>query len=187
MPKVSPLKMPRLAASQPQRPAGEFDLHAVRALDHPLRGHRHDVAEQPGHLAGAVDLPGTGDQPRRIDQVARAAWVHDQPGPGTGRHQRPGAPAVIEVDVGRHHVIDVVGRQPELPERLEGARCGEAGPGVDERGAAILDDQVEGIECRADVAGIDAGDAVVKGRDRLHGLSVALGGLVTASTRVASS
>ena len=73
---------------------------------------------------------------------------------------RPGAAGVIEMHVGRDDEVDRVAREPGGGERGEQARHRVVGAGVDEGGAAALDDQVRGVEERPVKAGVDDTDAV---------------------------
>ena len=101
----------------------------------------------------------------RIDEVARAARMRDQPRPRQLLHQQADAAGVVEVHVGRDHVVDRVGRQAGGVERGEQARHRMVGAGIDEGGAAAFDDQVGGVEERPMKAGVDDVDAVAEGRD----------------------
>ena len=51
-------------------------------------------------LVAAVQAPGAGHQPRRVDHVRRAALVHVDRQGRPAAHQRPGHARVVEVDVG---------------------------------------------------------------------------------------
>ena len=73
-----------------------------------------------------------------------------------------GAAGVVEVHVRRDHVIDGLARQAERFQRGQQARHREVGAGVDEGRAAVLDDQVGGVEHRAMEAGVDGEDAVAQ-------------------------
>ena len=64
-------------------------------------------------------------------------------------HQQADAAGVVEVDVGRDDEVDRVGVEPGGGERGEQARHRVVGAGVDEGGAAALDDQVGGVEAAA--------------------------------------
>ena len=80
-------------------------------------------------------------------------------------HQQARAAGVVEVDVGRDHVVDRVGAEADALERGEQARHRVVGAGVDEGGAAVLDDQVGGVEARPVKARVDDVDAVADGFD----------------------
>src|SRR5438105_4864 len=71
-----------------------------------------------------------------------------------------GDAGVVEMDVRRDDVVDRVDADPGALERGEQARHGVVGTGVDEGGAAALDDQVGGVEERPVKAGVDDADAV---------------------------
>jgi hypothetical protein len=61
------------------------------------------------------------------------------------------------MDVRRDDVVDRVGRQPGGGKRGEQARRCVVRPGVDERRAAALDDEVGGVEERPVKARVDDG------------------------------
>ena len=94
---------------------------------------------------------------------------------------------MVEMDVGRDHQVDRVAAQPGGGERGEQARHRVVGAGVDEGGAAVLDDQVGGVEARAVKAGVDDVDAV-RQRSTKSGAAGAAGvGSVTRAFRGAST
>ena len=113
---------------------------------------------------GAVDARRASDETRRIDEVARAARMDDEPRVRQVLHQQARAAGMVEMDVGRDDVVDRVDADAGASERREQARDGVVGARVDEGGAAALDDQVGRVEERAMKAGVDDADAVA---DRL--------------------
>ena len=65
-------------------------------------------------------------------------------------------------------IVDRLGRQAGGVERRQQARHRVVGAGVDEGGAALLDDQVGGVEARAMKAGVDDVDAVIEDVDEVR-------------------
>ena len=83
-------------------------------------------------------------------------------------HQQADAAGVVEMDVGRDDVVDRVDVEAGAGERGEQARHRVVGAGVDEGGAAALDDQVGGVEERPMKAGVDDVDAVRQRLDEVR-------------------
>jgi len=131
----------------------DADRRAVRALD----------------LLGPVDRRRSLHELGRVDQVAGAARVDHQPGPRQVLHQQAGAAGVVEVDMGRDDQIDRIDRQAQARQGRHQVRHRVVGPGVDEGGAAVLDDQVGGVEVRPEEGGVDDVDAVRQALDSVAG------------------
>ena len=98
-------------------------------------------------------------------EILRALRVRDQARVRQVRHQQADAAGVVEVHMGRDHEVDRVVCQACRGEGRQQARHRVVDAGVDEGGAAALDDQVGGIESRAVKTGVDDVDTV---RDRLY-------------------
>jgi hypothetical protein len=69
---------------------------------------------------------------------------------------------VVEVNMGDDHVVHRIARDAEHLQRPQQPRQRILGAVVDEGGAAVLDDQVGGVEARAQEAGVDRVDAVTE-------------------------
>ena len=78
-------------------------------------------------------------------------------------HQQAGTAGVVEVHMGGDDVVHGVACQAQGGQGFEQARHGEIGAGVDEGGAAGVDQQVGGVEARAAETGVDLVDAVPEG------------------------
>ena len=81
--------------------------------------------------------------------------MHDQARIREGRHHRAGAAGMVEVDVREQHVIDAFRCQAQRGERFLRARQAGVAAGVDEGGAAVIDDQVDGGQLVAHIAGVE--------------------------------
>src|SRR5690606_3352107 len=132
----------------------------VRGFDHALGRYRHRRPEFALRALRAVDLVHPGLERRGIDQVARPARVHYQGRARKAAHHLARAAGMVEVHVRGNDVGDVVRAEAAGGERLEQGRERVAGAGVDDRGAALLRQQVEPDHARAVVAGVDQRDAV---------------------------
>ena len=106
------------------------------ARDHqPSGGHRLGNAIV-GLQVLAEDHSGAGDQPARIDQVARPALMHHDLRVRQMPQEGPGAAGVVQVDVRDDDVGDVARRDAQVGQRLQpdgdapaGARFHDRGPG----------------------------------------------------------
>lgn len=158
---------------EPERPAGEVEHHSVRGLNDPVGRYADRIAIRALDLGLAVDRARAGHQPRRVHQVRRSARMHDEARPWQLRKQQSGPAGMVEVHMGRNHEVDRVQREADGVDRIEQAWDRMVGAGVDERAAAVLDDQVARIEARAEKAGVDDMDAVIEQLDevgqRRHG------------------
>jgi hypothetical protein len=114
----------------------------------------------------------------RIDQVPGTARMNHQARPRQMPHEQARAAGVIEMDVGRNDEVDRVALEPGGGERREQARHRVVGAGVDERGAAALDDQIRGVEQRPVKAGVDDADAV-RQRSTKSGVAIAAKSSIT--------
>ncbi len=137
-------------------------LAIVDDLD-PLFVDRLDGAVEAAKRGLAVNRDGARDEPRRVDHVARAARMDQQRRLVEAPHHRAGAAGMVEVHVGRDYVSDLLRFDVEFGERRRdvGKRVGRAG--LDQRGFAVGDEQVNRRDLRFDVAGVDAVDAVGDG------------------------
>ncbi len=91
-------------------PSSYQPLVAVQDLD-PRGRHGQYGTPQAVHLL-AVEAAGTGQELRRIDQVARATLVHEHLDLGVRLQKRPGGARVIEMDVRQQHLTHVANRYP---------------------------------------------------------------------------
>ena len=66
---------------------------------------------------------------------------------------------MVEVHMGGDDVVHGIAGQPQVIQGRQQARHREVGAGVDEGGAAVLDNQVGGVEQRPVKAGVDDVDA----------------------------
>jgi hypothetical protein len=130
---------------------------------HALGGHRQDLPVAARDLGLAIHRGGTGDQPRRIDHVLRAAWVHHQPRIGQLLHERTRAAGMVQVHMGQDQPIDVGRLQPGLRHAGQQVRQRMAGAAVDEGASAVLHDEVRRIEMIALERGVDGMDAMFDG------------------------
>jgi hypothetical protein len=97
--------------------------------------------------------------------------MHDQLGVRESLHHHPGAAGMVEVDVGDDHVIDALGAEAARSECRQRLRHDFEIGGVDEGGAAVALDQVDGGQQRSHAAGIEGVDPVVVVDQRIgHGL-----------------
>jgi hypothetical protein len=148
-----------------ERPTGELQRHPVRGLEHAIGADMNERAVGALHLLRAVDRGRASHEARRIDQVAGAARMRDQPGPGQLLHQQADAAGMVEVHVGGDHHLDRLRCQAGGVERGQEARHRVVGAGVDEGGTPFLDDQEGGVEAGAMKAGVDDVDAVIENVD----------------------
>jgi hypothetical protein len=88
--------------------------------------------------------------------------MHDSAGFRQRAHQLPGTSGVIEVNMREEHPIDMRPRNPEFIECSKHRRNGMGGTAVDECGATLVDDEMNRIEQRHQIFGIDGMDAVVE-------------------------
>ena len=88
--------------------------------------------------------------------------MHDTTGVRQVLHQQARTTGVVEVNVCQEYVVDVGDVKVVLLQRTEQQRDAVINPGVDERRATLLDDQVAGILQRTRVLGIDGDDAIVE-------------------------
>jgi hypothetical protein len=93
--------------------------------------------------------------------------MDDEPRPRQLLHEEPDAARMVEVDVGGDHVVDVSDVEGGTVERGEQARHRMVRAGIDEGGAAALDDQVGGVEQRSMKAGVDDVNAVPEPLDEV--------------------
>ena len=122
----------------------------------------------------------------RVDHVARAARMHDQPRAAAARCiSRPTPPAWSRCTWVGDDEVDRVAARAGGVERGQQARHRVVGAGVDEGGASVLDDQVGGVEARPMKAGVDDVDAVVEAARRSRGLQGAAMSRVDSRERVA--
>src|SRR5690606_11858011 len=103
-----------------------------------------------------------GPQFGRIHQVAGTAGMHHQPGVGQVLQQQAGTAGVVEVNVGDDYPVDVFRSQIAVFQRRQQAGHTGVGASIDKGGAAVLFDQVGGVEMVAAKTGVDHGDAVVE-------------------------
>ena len=94
-----------------------------------------------------------------------------------GYLQAAGAPGMVEVDVGQQHPVHRLGGDAERGERAEDARHRGIARGIDDGGAPVLHDHVDGGELRAAVAGVDRMHAVAVVDQVLHCSSPMAGSL----------
>ena len=121
-----------------ERPVPEVDrVAASEALD-PLLGDgfRLDI-ELPLFLDRGL---GARDEGLGIDQVGNPDLVGHHRGVRARFGQKPRAASVIEVDVGREDVGEVLAGDPHLVERVEDVLVACADPGVDQRGSFGVED-----------------------------------------------
>jgi len=86
--------------------------------------------------------------------------MHHQPGVGQFAHQRAGAAGVVEVDVAEDDVIDRIAAQAQLVQCRQHIRQRIVAPGIDQCHPAVIDDQVDRRQDRADIAGVKGMNAV---------------------------
>ena len=93
-------------------------------------------------------------------QVARTTRVHSQVRLGKSCHQLTGTACVIQMHVGEDDVVHLLGRDALCRKGRYHVRCRVRGPGVDNRGAALLYDQMDRGLLPAVVDAVDGADAV---------------------------
>ena len=150
-----------------QRAAGQLDRHVVGGLEDTLGRDRHQRAVGALDLLGAVDRGRALHEVDRIDQVARTARMNDESGLRKLRHQQARTAGMVEMDVGRDHVVDRVDAKAHRLQGREQPGHRVVRSGVDERRAVAFDDQVGGVEARAVKAGVDDVDAMTERRDEV--------------------
>ena len=132
----------------------------IRRRDHTLRRHRHDLPIQAAKAFLAVHRRGAGNQFTGIDHMRRSAGMHHQSGFGQMAQQRPGAPGMIEMHMGHHHITDLFARDPFFSQYPQDPRHAMGGTHIHQGGLPSLDDQVAGVESRSAVTGVNGGYAV---------------------------
>ena len=138
----------------------EHDLLAVGDGRDSGRRYGPDVAVQLGEALRSVHRPRGRDQARRIGQVRRAARVHQHLGAWQCRRQPAGPARMVQMNMGEHEVVDLGRVDVVLGQRLQQKRHRMLTAGVDEGGAAAVEDQMAGIHVRPHVAGVDGEDSV---------------------------
>ncbi len=144
----------------------QADRVALGRFDQPLRGHGNDLAVQPARALFSVHRDRRGEQRRRIDHVSRAPRVHGHARVGQVCQQQARRAGMVQVHMGQDHVVDLLGCDVAGTQRRDHARHRGAVRGVDDRGAPVLDDQVDRGQHRSLVAGVDRADPVVVVEDR---------------------
>ena len=124
------------AASQ-ARPLPDRQAVAVLHHDHAFLGHRRQRAVHGVELLVAVHRPCAGLQPRWVDHVPGAAWVHQELRLGQLLHQQPRAAGVIEMNVGDNHVSHLLAGPAAGLQQAQHVRHRGAGPGFYERHAVF--------------------------------------------------
>ena len=96
----------------------------------------------------------------RINHVRRSARMHDCTGIGQGSHQLACATSMIEMDVRQEQPVHRGAIDARFLECRQQSGYGVSGATVDECGSALVDDEVNGIELRHQILGVDGVDAV---------------------------
>ena len=128
----------------------------------------------------AVDARRAVDEPGRIDEVARAALVHDHGGDGEVGGEVADGAGVVEVDVGDDDPAQVGGAEPERGERRVHGGDARLRTGLDQRGHRPVDQEPGGELLHAAqqrVELMDPGcdlDRVAHGSPRISGYGVGL-------------
>ncbi len=134
---------------------------AVAEVDGVAVGQRADPVGRDGHRLG-VELPLLADgalraldEPRGVDQVGRAVLVDGHGGVRAGLGQEAGAPRVVEVDVRRHDVRELLGPDVEPGERVEDELVLGPDAGVDDRRPLGVEEVDRGVLGGVEHAGVD--------------------------------
>ena len=94
--------------------------------------------------------------------------MHDDASVGKTRREKSCSSRVIEMDMREEDEIHIFARDAELIQRRQERRDGACDAGVDKRRASVINDQMTGIEQRANVAGVDRVNAGLECLNRRH-------------------
>ena len=145
-----------------QRPATEFERRLVVGDDDTRLIDREYLAVQLIETIFAVHGLRTGNQFGRIGHVSSPTRMYHGARIGQRLHQQAGTTRVIQVDVGQKHVVDIGRIERPTIEGFEQTGNARVGAGVDERAAAVVRDEVTGVEQRSNVVRIDRCNAETK-------------------------
>ena len=93
-----------------------------------------------------------------------ATRVQDAAGIRQVLHQQAGPAGMVEMNVRQENKVDVGDIEALLTQRIQQQRYGIVGAGIDERAAALFDDEVTGVLQRAQIFSVDGDDAIVECR-----------------------
>ena len=160
-----------MAGSVPadQGPARQLEGKPFPGSDDPVGRHGRRFAIQPVRFRRAVDGPHGGKQFSRVRHVRHPAWMHHQARIRESLHQDSGAASVIEMDMRQKHVVHAGRGQPQNVQRVHdsSARCVTGS--VDDDGATLLDDEMDGGQLGAEITGIEGVNAVIVAQQLKHG------------------
>ena len=139
--------------------ASQADAMAVLDRHHPLGRYGQDFPVVLAEHALTVHRLGGGNEFRRIDHVRGAARMHQDLRARQRCRQPAGAARMVQMHMREENIIDVGRIDAFGGEGAEQIRNGEMRAGVDECGAAVIDDEVTGIEPRAQMLGVDRKNA----------------------------
>jgi hypothetical protein len=146
-----------------ERAATERETFAVLDDQHPLRRDRQQLAVELVVPRFPVDPDRAGDEPGRIDKVRGTAGVQHGPGVRQGADHLPGTAGMVEVHMGEKQEVDLLAGNAEFVQGGEQPGGCRGGPGVHERRATVLDDQVTRRQSGAHVQGVDQEYAAAQG------------------------
>ena len=143
----------------------ERHLRAVIERAHAVRRDAPDRSVERSEVLGPVDRRCARHQFRRVDDVARCAWVGEQRRARARLHECVCTARVVEVNMRDDHVAHVLGSTPLRCERGKQLRHGVRGVGLDERALVARDAQVGARELGLHVVAVDGEKGVGHGTE----------------------
>src|SRR5262245_14149283 len=135
--------------------AAESNPHLVFALRYALARNRNNPTIELTETSFTIDRNAPLDQFRRIDHVTGAARMDHSASIGERLHQEARATRLIQVDVRKQYVLDLIADHVELIKRFQQMWNSTRWPGIDECRAPIAENQMTRVVTRTDVLRVD--------------------------------
>jgi len=137
-----------------QLPPGQIQHGFVVGLDNPLRVDGQNGAVELFRLGLPIHFHRARPELAGIGHVPGAPGMDHEPGPGESGHKGPGAPRMVQVNVGKDDEIHRLRPQAQTPQLGLNPGQGSTVPRIHHGHMALFHNQVDGIEKRTDITGI---------------------------------